>query len=89
MWRIAMAATLLLAGCGQRTLWTGFVYPDAEDLTVSVEIGRFDTFEQCRSGALKTLEAFGRSQAGAFECGRACSRNDDTGNLAVCAETRD
>ena len=86
---MAIGAVLLLGRCGERAAWTGFVYPDARDLTVSVEIGRFDTFEQCRSGALKTLGAFGRAGAGTFECGRACRRNDDIGSLAVCAETQD
>lgn len=89
MWRIAVASAFFLAGCSQQASWTGFVYPDAADLTVSAEIGRFDTFEQCRSAALNTLDTFGRSGVGTFECGRACARNSDTDKLTVCAETRD
>lgn len=80
--------TLLIAGCSQPAHWTGFVYPDANTLTVSAEIGRFETFEQCRAGAVKTLGAFGRLGEGTFECGRACRYSPDTG-LAICAETRD
>ena len=79
---------LLVAGCGRKADWTGFVYPDADNLTVSAEIGRFATFEQCRAGALKTLGAFGRLGVGAFECGRSCRYSPDT-RLAICAETRD
>jgi hypothetical protein len=79
---------LLLAGCGQSFQWTGWVYPSAGNLTHSVEIGRFDTFEQCRASAVNTLAAFGRTDSGAFECGRACRRSESTG-LNICAETRD
>jgi len=82
------AVVLLLTGCESPAPWTGFVYPDADALTVSAEIGRFETFEQCRAGAVKTLAAFGRLGVGAYECGRAC-RYDTGSGLAVCAETRD
>lgn len=85
---IAAALILLLSGCGQQSSWTGFVYPDAGNLTVSAEIGRFNSFEQCRAAATGTLEVFGQRETGAFECGRACRYDGDT-KLAVCAETRD
>lgn len=79
---------LLVAGCDRQADWTGFVYPEVADLTVSVEIGRFESFEQCRVGATRTLATFDRQDSGTFECGRAC-RHDSRLNLAVCAETRD
>lgn len=85
---IYLGLALLVVGCGQRADWTGFVYPDANNLTLSAEIGRFDTFEQCRAGAVQTLRTFGVLEFGTYECGRAC-RYDDQTNLAVCAETRD
>lgn len=85
--RIAVIAALALAGCGRSADWTGFVYPDANDLTVSVQIGRFETFEQCRTSAFQTLDTFGRSDVGSFECGLRC-KPSETG-LQVCAETRD
>ncbi len=86
----ATTAILLLsmAGCGQPDQWTGWVYPNAGNLTHSVEIGRFDTFEQCRASAVNTLAAYGRTDSGAFECGRDCRRLGPTG-LNICAETRD
>lgn len=81
-------ALLLLAGCERPAVWTAFVYPEADALTVSAEIGRFETFEQCKAGALRTLATFGRQETGTFECGRAC-RYDTGSGPAVCAETRD
>lgn len=87
--RMILGTVVLLAtGCERPTPWSGFVYPDADALTISAEIGRFETYEQCRAGAVKTLAAFGRLGVGSFECGRAC-RYDGASGLAVCAETRD
>jgi len=86
--RVVVVAALLLASCSASPNWTGFVYPDANNLTVSVQIGRFKTFEQCRASALETLVVFGVPDRGTFECGRDCHPSKDTG-LNVCAETRD
>lgn len=88
MFRIAgVALALFLAGCGGQAEWTGFVYPDADNLTRSVEIGRFDTFEKCQSASIQTLGAFAVLHEGTFECGLRCKRSE-TG-LQVCTETRD
>lgn len=86
---IAAASTLALSACAPSpTPWQGFIYPSAGDLTTSVDIGRFGTFEQCRAASLAVLETFGHGDSGAFECGRDC-RPSQTGLLKVCAETRD
>jgi len=77
-----------MAGCSPQPTWQGFVYPSAGDLTTSVEIGHFNTFEHCRAASLAVLESFGRSETGTFECGRDC-RPSPMGLLKVCAETRD
>lgn len=82
-----LAMCALFAGCSAEPEWTGFVYPDADNLTVSAEIGRFDTFEQCQAASIKTLGAFAAISEGTFECGRRC-KPSATG-LQVCAETRD
>lgn len=87
MRRLAAAAVLMLASCGGSADWTGFVYPDPNDLTVSAEIGRFRSFEQCRIASMRALEAFGRP-GGTFECGKGCRYRKDVG-MQVCAETRD
>ena len=81
-------AVVLSACTPAPTRWQGFVYPSAGDLTTSVDIGRFGTFEQCRAASLAVLETFGHGDSGAFECGRDC-RPSQTGLLKVCAETRD
>ena len=87
MRRLAAAAVLMLASCGGSADWTGFVYPDEGDLAVSVEIGRFSSYDQCRIASLRTLEVF-KKPGGTFECGKRCSYRKD-GGMLVCAETRD
>lgn len=83
----AVAVALLLTGCGGQPEWTGFVYPDAGNLTRSVQIGRFDTFEQCQSASIQTLGAFAVLHEGTFECGRRCKPSQS--GIQICAETRD
>jgi hypothetical protein len=92
-WRISgfgllAAAAVLISSCTQPAAWTGFVYPDANNLTVSAEIGQFDSFEECRTASIRTLGAFAAIHQGTFECGRSCRWHADLG-LKVCAETRD
>lgn len=87
--RLALALTaLLLAGCDDRPkVWTAWVYPDAPDLTKSVKLEGFKTFEQCQSAALNTLTAFVPDGTGDYECGYQC-RYDPGSDLSTCAETR-
>lgn len=59
-----MSAVMVLAGFGQNDKWTGFIYPDRNTLTVSTEIGRFRTLEQCRAASVRTLAVFSRSDGG-------------------------
>jgi hypothetical protein len=60
--------------------WTGFAYPDRNDLTRSTYVGTFDNRYSCLAAA---SEAAGRH--GAYECGLNC-RRDEYG-LYVCRET--
>ena len=69
---LAFASLLVLSACIRQASWTGWVYPDASALGTSIELGRFDTFEQCRKASLDALAVLGRTEAGTFECGRAC-----------------
>ena len=88
MKRLWIASIFLVGGCAEPD-WKGFVYPDGDDLTNHAEIGRFQTFEQCRAAALDVLEAFGSQDQGSFECGRQCEPSAALNGLEICAETRD
>ena len=67
--------------------WTGWVYPDASNLTVEVKLGEFPDFEQCQATAIAALRSLGAAESGDYECGRQCKFRPELG-LNVCKETR-
>lgn len=85
---LAPLLALLLVACNPGPQWTGWVYPNGEDFTRHIELGRFDTFEKCQSAAVGALRTLPDPESGAYECGRKC-RFDKDMNINVCAETRD
>jgi hypothetical protein len=66
--------------------WTGWVYPNASDLTQEVRLGEFESFEECQIGAINALRSM-RATDGDYECGRRC-RYDASIGINVCKETR-
>jgi hypothetical protein len=92
-WLVASFA-IALSSCGagaergEASFWKGWVYPDGFNLTVSREIGRFDSFEDCQAAALGVIALLDQSMSPAYECGRNCRFDEDLG-LSVCSETRD
>lgn len=67
--------------------WTGWVYPDASDLTQSVRLGEFKNFEQCQEAAINGLRSLSVADVGDYECGRGC-RFDSNYGMDICKETR-
>lgn len=68
--------------------WTGWIYPDRDQLEVSVQLGEFKDFEACQVAAIAALRSLGRAEEGNFECGRRCRADAQYGGLSVCKETR-
>ncbi len=80
----ALVATLMLAGCERASsTWTGWAYPSRDDLTLSVSLTGFDTFEQCQEATIHLLRSFEHPDAGSFVCGQRC-RWDPTLKTNVC-----
>lgn len=84
---IALVSLLVLAGCGEREEWTGWAYPNANDMTLSVGLSGFDTFEQCQQATIDRLRAFPNPDAAAYACGRGCKWHPEL-QLNMCAEIR-
>jgi len=56
---VVFTASLLLCCQGKPDRWSGFVYPDKQNLTVHIHIGEFPSLEQCRDAArLKLKQLF-------------------------------
>ena len=64
--------------------WTGFVYPDRNNLTQHIEIGTFRKLEECRNAAILTMRNNGWATKGDFEFGLNC--NSSTMPM-ICKET--
>lgn len=86
--RAAIVAVALMLSACSRDDWKGWMYPDAGDLTRSIELGRFDDFDACRDAAITAMRATRQPDLATFECGRGCRPYLDTG-VEMCAETRD
>ena len=84
-------ALLLLAAC-DRAPWQGWIYPNKNDLTDDIAIGRFPTLEQCRSSATSLLKrqstlADGEKIQGDYECGYKCKPAGGDNGLNICDKT--
>lgn len=77
-----------LFGCSSDE-WEGFVYPNARNLSTHENIGKFDSFDSCRSSALARLSSIGSANSGTFECGLNCRVESQFGTIKICEETRD
>lgn len=84
-----VAAPLLVATCLSgcfKEEWTGYVYPDREDLTISQMIGPFGSLEDCGNTARAELARLGAISQGDYECGLNCEYQPEYG-MSVCKET--
>jgi len=77
---------ILLMGCFEEK-WEGFVYPNANDLSISRNIGVFSSLEQCRDAALKKLSIISSVHAGDYECGLNCESRSGLRGIKVCEKT--
>lgn len=86
MKRVLIFAVLTsLTACGERADWKGWIYPNRDDLTSDVPLGRFTSLEECRATATEALFAL-KSYEGDYECGFKCKLRPELG-LDVCERT--
>lgn len=88
-----VAASLLISAC-DRAEWQGWVYPNRNDLTDSIQIGTFKSLEQCGTSAKAVIIRFeerrdedGEPIRGDYECGFKCKPDGGLGGLNVCEKT--
>jgi hypothetical protein len=67
--------------------WQGFVYPNKNDLSFHLEIGQFDTLEQCRASAASIASAAGWGSQATWECGLNCHPPVSEDDFWICEET--
>ncbi len=83
----AALAMLCLSACGSVPEWQGWVYPKADDESLSISLAGFNTFEACQTAAIDMMRGLDKPDAAGYECGRSCKW--DSGYKAnVCKEMR-
>ena len=81
---VGLAALSILSSCfWEDDTWSGWVYPNANNLMVDHFVGAYSTLESCRSAALSMIESNGWANAD-YECGLNCR---DKGYINVCEKT--
>jgi hypothetical protein len=81
---VMVAATILLSGCGER--WSGFVYPNRNDLTKHINIGDYKTLEECGRAARNNLQVM-KAYEGDYECGLNCKPMPNMPSVNLCEKT--
>ena len=96
LWRkgflLLPAIVIALSGCGAKSDWKGWVYPDRNNLTDDIPIGAYSTLEDCRASARNILTRLKTSPAnqtivGDYECGLKCKPDSGLGGINVCEKT--
>jgi hypothetical protein len=101
---IVFLALLVLLGCTEeqrlklewkiksitgKETWLATIYPDKNNLTISKDIGWFQTLPECRIASQRELLLMGTPypQNGDYECGLNCDSLSDLPAIWICAET--
>jgi len=77
----------ILFGCNSGDTWNCVVYPDKDDLTESLQIGDFNTLQECGIAAVKTLDKLHALERGDYECGKNCRKDSTSPSFLICEET--
>lgn len=75
---------LLIVGC-QRPAWTGWIYPDRNNLAHSIEIGPYKSADACRAAILRATREMVDPEGWDYECGLGCKRAE--GGVKICTAT--
>ncbi len=78
----------IFVGCEKGNKYQGIVYPDRESLADALQIGSFDTLQECGIAAITILDRLQALERGDYECGKNCKKRSDAPNLLICEETK-
>jgi len=67
--------------------WTGFAYPNKNNLTTHIKVGEFETLQHCRDATLKYLSSLNAIYKGDYKCGLNCEFKPEW-QTNVCEETK-
>lgn len=65
-WALIIFAALYLLQA--KKYWTGYAYPDKNNLSNVIELGKFKSQNECDAAAINTLRRVSSVSAGDYEC---------------------
>lgn len=65
-----VALVYYLSGGLKPDVWTGFAYPDKNNLSIHKETGEFESLDECRAATIRFIDSNGD-----YECGLNCDRS--------------
>ena len=82
---VGLILILIISNLLKKDVWSGYFYPDKNNLPSRIEGGNFDSLEECRDWAI----SYGESKSIPryeydYECGLNCKSED---GFNVCKET--
>ena len=83
---IAVAVGVYFLFFAEEDRWSGFVYPNANNLAIDHPIGDYLTFQECQEAAIGLIRRRGWENAD-YECGLNCELKPFA-SYNVCEETR-
>jgi len=81
-----IVSSLILSGC-LKDEWEGFVYPNKNNLSEHINIGSYDSLEECRTSAINALNRISSVHDGDYECGLNCKSKNGLEGIKICEET--
>ena len=85
---VIVGLAALATACIAEDSWTGHVYPDKGDLSVSRMIGVYSSLRECRDAATSVIASEGWRNAD-YECGLNCEKlfKEIPDSVLVCKQT--
>lgn len=84
---LMLGLSALLGGCDIFNRWDALVYTNKFDHSGSIDIGTFDTLEECRAAAKAKLKSLKAGELGSYVCGQNCLVKTGFDNTRMCART--
>ena len=76
-----------LSGCNIFNRWDALVYTNKFDRSNSLDIGTFETLEDCRAAAKAKMAELKIGELGGYICGENCLVKWGFGNMRMCERT--
>ncbi len=86
-WPNLLVVMGLLTACDIFHRWDAVVYVNKFDSSKAIDLGTFDTLEECRAASKAKMAELKIGEIGGYVCGENCMVKSGFGSLRMCART--